>query len=168
MVPPLPASALFTQPAPLEQGDVEDLPEERFYSDVLAGVKEEEAVAHEEIAQREEEEELIEQLDAQREAEAAALASTLSPIVPEVRPMKVVPNYDAMKKEELAKLAEQRGLRVKRTSGKGEIIALLRKNDANNTTVSGVAENVSEPVTSMLAAPTDDANGFPLDLDEST
>jgi hypothetical protein len=160
MIPPLPASAIFTPPAPLEHEDAEDIPEEKFYTSVLASVQE---------PAPSEEAELAQQLEAQQEAEAAALAATLNP-VETIRPMKVVPNYDSMKKEELAKLAEQRGLRVKRTSGKGEIIAILRKNDANNTATSGAAENVpaTEPVTSLLAAPADSTEGFALELDESS
>jgi hypothetical protein len=72
-----------------------------------------------------------------------------------------------MKKDELQKLAEQRGLRVRKTSGKGEIITLLRKNDTNNTTPSSSGtDNASEPVESMLASSTDAATGFPLDMEQ--
>ena len=146
LVPPLPPTALFTPPAPLEKEDVEPVPEEAFYSSVLAATEVQESEAAEE-------EELAKQLEAQET------------IVPKV--VKVAPNYDAMKKEELLKLAEQRGLRVRKTSGKGEIITLLRKNDTNNTTSSSSGtENASEPVESMLASPTDASTGFPLDMEQ--
>jgi hypothetical protein len=144
LVPPLPPTALFTPPAPLEKEDVEAVPEEAFYTSVLAAT---------EVQETEVEEELAKQLEAQET------------IVPKV--VKVAPNYDAMKKEELLKLAEQRGLRVRKTSGKGEIITLLRKNDTNNTTASSSGtENASEPVESMLASPTDASAGFPLDMEQ--
>jgi hypothetical protein len=151
LVPPLPPTALFTPPAPLENDDVQDLPEEAFYSSVLAAATEEgEAEAE---AEAETETQLVKQLEAQES------------VVPKV--VKVVPNYDAMKKDELQKLAEQRGLRVRKTSGKGEIITLLRKNDTNNTTPSSSGtDNASEPVESMLASSTDAATGFPLDMEQ--
>lgn len=149
LVPPLPPTALFTPPAPLENDDVQELPEEAFYSSVLAAATE---VAKEE-EEEEEETQLVKQLEAQES------------VVPKV--VKVVPNYDAMKKDELQKLAEQRGLRVRKTSGKGEIITLLRKNDTNNTTPSSSGtENASEPVESMLASSADASTGFPLDMEQ--
>lgn len=156
LVPPLPPTALFTPPAPLENDDVQDLPEEAFYSSVLAAAtevaKEEDADA-EADADAETETQLVKQLEAQES------------VVPKV--VKVVPNYDAMKKDELQKLAEQRGLRVRKTSGKGEIITLLRKNDTNNTTPSSSGtDNASEPVESMLASSTDASTGFPLDMEQ--
>ena len=149
LVPPLPPTALFTPPAPLENDDVQELPEEAFYSSVLAAATE--------VAKEEEEEEEDTQLVKQLEAQES--------VVPKV--VKVVPNYDAMKKDELQKLAEQRGLRVRKTSGKGEIITLLRKNDTNNTTPSSSGtENASEPVESMLASSADASTGFPLDMEQ--
>jgi len=153
LVPPLPPTALFTPPAPLENDDVQDLPEEAFYSSVLAAATEVAKEEEEEEAEAETEIELVKQLEAQES------------VVPKV--VKVVPNYDAMKKDELQKLAEQRGLRVRKTSGKGEIITLLRKNDTNNTTPSSSGtDNASEPVESMLASSTDAATGFPLDMEQ--
>jgi len=150
LVPPLPPTALFTPPAPLETDDVQDLPEEAFYSSVLAAATEAETEAE---ADAETETQLVKQLEAQES------------VVPKV--VKVVPNYDAMKKDELQKLAEQRGLRVRKTSGKGEIITLLRKNDTNNTTPSSSGtENASEPVESMLASSADASTGFPLDMEQ--
>ena len=151
LVPPLPPTALFTPPAPLENDDVQELPEEAFYSSVLAAATEVEVEAGAE--EEEEETQLVKQLEAQES------------VVPKV--VKVVPNYDAMKKDELQKLAEQRGLRVRKTSGKGEIITLLRKNDTNNTTPSSSGtENASEPVESMLASSADASTGFPLDMEQ--
>jgi hypothetical protein len=145
LVPPLPPTALFTTPAPLETDDAENLPEEAYYNSVLATTEE---------APIEEQEQEQEQEQAQAE-----------PVEPKT--VKVVPNYDSMKKDELQKLAEQRGLRVRKTSGKGEIITLLRKNDSNNTApTSSGTENVSEPVESMLASPTDASTGFPLDMEQ--
>jgi len=153
LVPPLPPTALFTPPAPLENDDVQDLPEEAFYSSVLAAATEVAKEEEEEEAEAETEIQLVKQLEAQES------------VVPKV--VKVVPNYDAMKKDELQKLAEQRGLRVRKTSGKGEIITLLRKNDTNNTTPSSSGtDNASEPVESMLASSTDAATGFPLDMEQ--
>ena len=145
LVPPLPPTALFTTPAPLETDDAENLPEEAYYNSVLATTDEAEAPIEEQEQQQE-----------QAQAE---------PVEPKT--VKVVPNYDSMKKDELQKLAEQRGLRVRKTSGKGEIITLLRKNDSNNTApTSSGTENVSEPVESMLASPTDASTGFPLDMEQ--
>lgn len=148
LVPPLPPSALFTTPAPLETDDAENLPEEAYYNSVLASTGEAEAPAEERVIEEQEQEQ-----------------AQVEPVEP--KSVKVVPNYDSMKKDELQKLAEQRGLRVRKTSGKGEIITLLRKNDTNNTApTSSGTENVSEPVESMLASPTDASTGFPLDMEQ--
>jgi len=145
LVPPLPPTALFTTPAPLETDDAENLPEEAYYNSVLA-------TTDEAPAEEQEQEQELQQAQAE-------------PVEPKT--VKVVPNYDSMKKDELQKLAEQRGLRVRKTSGKGEIITLLRKNDSNNTApTSSGTENVSEPVESMLASPTDASTGFPLDMEQ--
>jgi hypothetical protein len=65
------------------------------------------------------------------EAAAAAAAAVPSAVAAVEESQKVGPNYDAMTRAELATLADQRGIRVNKRAGRGEIITLLRKSDSS-------------------------------------
>lgn len=58
---------------------------------------------------------------------AALLESIGAPAAAAAAPLK--PNYDAMTRAELTSLAETRGLRVKKSMPRGEIVSLLRRSE---------------------------------------
>jgi hypothetical protein len=142
---PLPASASVVGGAPLEENDAD----EKFYSSVLAEAAEGSADA------------VAEAVEEAVEAPAMEVETAAS--------NRVEPNYDSMTRSELVALAEQRGVRVPKRLGRGEIISLLRKSDSSrNDTPSTGTDNASGPTGALggqLAAGTASMGGeFTVDL----
>jgi hypothetical protein len=185
------------QPAPFTASGggagSESVPEENFYSSVLAAAHEDAAQAGEaapsaadEILaamQRAEEAEagaaaagaagippLADDDDEEEEAAPASAAVAAAPAAPVPIPAttSVGPNLDAMSKQELISLAEQRGLRAKKTMNRAEILKLLRGGAPlqNRESEAGI-ENGSDSRNTLFpdAAPID--GDYPVDLGQA-
>lgn len=63
------------------------------------------------------------------EEDGAALLESIGAPVPAAAAAPLKPNYDAMTRAELTSLAETRGLRVKKSMPRGEIVSLLRRSE---------------------------------------
>jgi hypothetical protein len=161
---PRPATA-----APVEAA-ADTAADEKFYSSVLEQVGEEAAVP--ELTGAKTIEEALESMQAEEIVTPVTAAAAVPPAaepLPSSGSNAIGPNYDAMTRQELATLAEQRGLRVTKRAGRGEIINLLRKSDqSQNASQSTGTENESGTVAGSLfpsAAPLD--GGFPVDLGQT-
>jgi len=117
----------LSPPAPLNEQESEAIPEETFYSSVL-----EQAHSEEEAVKQE------------GETADAVLQSFSQESASEQQPVPEKQSLDGMTRAELATLAESKGIRVKRSMGKGEVLSLLRRMDpAQNEGLATGAENVS-------------------------
>ena len=126
--PPAPIARTPGIPMPPPVPPTDAIPEEKFYSSVLEQ-------AHEAASEQE-----GESADAVLESFGSAAAAAAPPAA-EV-PAKE--NLDSMTRAELATLAESKGIRVKRSMNRGEVLALLRRVDpAQNEGLATGAENVS-------------------------
>jgi hypothetical protein len=126
--PPAPIALTPGIPMPPPVPPTDAIPEEKFYSSVLEQ-------AHEAASEQE-----GESADAVLESFGSAAAAAAPPAA-EV-PAKE--NLDSMTRAELATLAESKGIRVKRSMNRGEVLALLRRVDpAQNEGLATGAENVS-------------------------
>lgn len=157
--PPLPIShtpgATLSAPAPLDPSESEVIPEENFYSSVLEQ-------AHDAEASNDDGEMSIEKaLESFDDVSGEAVFSSPSESVVQPASVSVGPNFDAMTRAELVAVAEKKGLRVKRSASRGEVLSLLRRSDpTQNEQVLAGADNVSQPVASF--------NGnLPMDLGSS-
>jgi hypothetical protein len=121
--------AQLSAPAPLDASEAEAIPEENFYSSVLEQAHENEQVPEEGVTA----EAALKSFEETEKAEPAASASAPAG-----------PNLDSMTRQELATLAEKKGLRVKRNMNRSEVLNLLRRsNPAQNDQSSTGTENVS-------------------------
>lgn len=135
----------ISAPAPLDPSESETIPEENFYSSVLEQ-------AHE-VAEEQAEEQPKSFDD---------VSGSAAPVV------ELGPNFDSMTRAELLVVAQQRGLHIKRSANRAEVLAILRRpNPTQNDLVPTGAENVSGSVgnTLQLAASLD--GSMPVDLGTS-
>jgi hypothetical protein len=157
--PPVPMThtpgAELSAPAPLDPSESEAIPEENFYSSVLEQAHDQ----AEEQAQELKPEEGVTADKALESFETEAPVSTSTP---------VGPNIDAMTRQELVTLAESKGLRVKRSLNRSEVLALLRRsNPAQNDTVSTGTGDVSGSAGNTLQAGASLDGSLPVDLDQN-
>jgi hypothetical protein len=118
---------------PVPENDA--IPEETFYSSVLEQAHEKDVAQEGQTA------------DAVLESFEQAAAATQDS-GPATEPAPVKQNLDSMSRAELAALAESKGLRVKRSMNRGEVLNLLRRMDpTQNEKIPTGAENVSGSAT---------------------
>lgn len=164
----LPEAATFTSPQPLEASEAEQLPEESFYSSVLAQAHEATqpdavqlagAVADATLSAEEALDSFNDVAPTSAEAGGTQLPSANAA---------VGPNYDAMTRQELIGEAEKRGLRAKKSSSRTELLNLLRRGDTlqNHSSTTGT-ENVSGPAGSLFPNAASVDGDFPVDLGQS-
>jgi hypothetical protein len=72
--------------------------------------------------------------------------------------------YEAMSRDELAALAEKRGIRVVKRQAKSNIIALLRESDRNSSGTSETGKDVPVGASSALPSVEGTSGGAPLDM----
>ena len=119
--PPQPQRVELSAPVALEASESENIPEEGFYSSVLEQ-------AHEEAVTE--------------EAPGISLEKAMEGMVAAAAP-EPEPELDSMAKIDLVALAEKRGLRVKKSSSREQVLALLRRSSPlQNSGSSAGAENV--------------------------
>lgn len=133
-----------TAPEPLETKEVEQLPEEEYYKEVI------EAAGSEEIAS----EELVEtkQVD--------IVGGNKASVPNNVIVNKISVNYESMTKAELQSLCDKRNIKYKKTSGRNELITALRKSDQPSEIQGASSTNELFP----MAAEVSDSTGFNVDL----
>lgn len=129
--------------------DSEAVPEETFYSSVLEQAHEKEDTQEGQSADA-----VLESFDAQPPAPVAE------------QPPKA--NLDSMTRVELAALAESKGIRVKRSMNRGEVLSLLRRVDpTQNQSLATGAENVSGSTEGSQQLGSSLDGGQPLDMDQA-
>ena len=117
--PPQPQRVELSAPVALEASESENIPEEGFYSSVLEQ-------AHEEAV-----------------TEEAPAGISLEKAMEGMVAPEPEPELDSMAKIDLVALAEKRGLRVKKSSSREQVLALLRRSSPlQNSGPSAGAENV--------------------------
>jgi hypothetical protein len=120
--------ASISHAAPPTEVESEPIPEDNFYSSVLEQ-------AHEES---------LDEGAAQEGASLDKVMEGLSEAEPVVAPTAEEPKLDDMTKADLVALAEKRGLRVKKTSNREQLLTLLRRaSPIQNSGVTAGTENVS-------------------------
>jgi len=113
-----------------ESSEMNAIPEETFYSSVL-----EQAHEAAEVQEGQTADAVLESFEAMPAAAAAAAAAANTP---------VKQSLDSMTRAELVTLAESKGIRVKRSMNRGEVLSLLRRMDpTQNESLATGAENVS-------------------------
>jgi len=141
-------------PPPVPENDA--VPEETFYSSVLEQAHEKDVAQEGQTADA-----VLESFE-----QAAATTEDSGPAI-ESAPVKQ--NLDAMTRPELVSLAESKGLRVKRSMNRGEVLNLLRRTDpAQNEMIPTGAENVSGSATGVqqLGASLDGSVSMDMDQGE--
>jgi hypothetical protein len=114
-------------PVPANSPDAEAIPEESFYSSILEQAHD----AAEVVEEGQTADAVLESFEAEQVAPSATEVSTKQ-------------SLDSMTRAELVSLAESKGIRVKRSLGKAEVISLLRRVDpTQNEALATGAENVS-------------------------
>lgn len=127
----------------------EAIPEETFYSSVLEQAHEKDGAQEGQTADA-----VLESFDAQGPTPVA-----------EQPPVKA--NLDGMTRAELAALAESKGIRVKRSMNRGEVLSLLRRVDpTQNESLATGAENVSGSTEGSQQLGSSLDGGQPLDMDQ--
>ena len=146
----------LSTPAPFNSSESEKIPEENFYSSVLEQ-------AHEKIPE--------EGVTAEKALESFDDDTTKVVITPSTSAASagtVGPNIDAMTRQELVSLAESKGLRVKRSLNRAEVLSLLRRsNPTQNDSVSTGTENVSGSAGNTLQAGASLDGSVSVDLDQN-
>jgi hypothetical protein len=113
-------------PVPMSSPEAEAIPEETFYSSVLEQAHEKEGAQEGESA------------------DAVLQSFETAASIPPVADVPVKQNLDSMTRAELAALAESKGIRVKRSMNRGEVLSLLRRVDpTQNEGLQTGTENVS-------------------------
>jgi hypothetical protein len=190
-VMPSPAPiAGHSRPAPFMTGAGEEqeseVPEESFYSSVLAAAHQEAEVGGPSAAESSAADEILATMNRVAREDAMAGAADSEPLpalVPDSTlseeavplpsataavPAVAGPNIEAMTKQELVSLAEQRGLRAKKTMNRTELLNLLRSNAPlpNRDSETGV-ENGADSRNALFpdAAPID--GDYPVDLGQN-
>jgi hypothetical protein len=131
-----------TGPEPLETKEVEQLPDEEYYKEVMEAAAEE--VDSEEIS----------------ETKQVEVVGGKTPIPSNVIVNKVTVNYESMMKAELQALCDKRNIKYKKTSGRNELINALRKSEQTSEVQGASSTNELFP----MAAEVSDSNGFAVDL----
>lgn len=149
---PISPGPMHTMSAPvsLDAGEAEVIPEEEFYSSVLAQATDAGTDASG-VAEVLPFTEAVETLDAAVTEAAPAAAPAAGP------------DYDSMTRPELNKLCEQRGLRIRKNMSRVEVIAILRRSDAPENQSAG-AENVSGSTGAVFQTGASLDGDFPVDL----
>lgn len=128
---PISGGAIPMPPQPLPQLPTEQAPEESFYSSVLSQAHESVPAAEPAQGPGVSLEAALATFEAAGAGEASSHPAEEAPLAPAPAPAApapaVGPNYDGMTRAELTSLAEQRGLRVKKSMSRSEIISLLRR-----------------------------------------
>ena len=153
--PPLPLThtpgTIISAPAPLDSSESETIPEENFYSSVLEQAHDKD----EEVAEESVEKVLESFSDLSGTPTAVALEA-------------VGPNFDAMTRKELIAIAEKRGLRVKGSMNRGDVLSLLRRSTpTQNDLVPTGAENVSGSTGNTLQPAASFDGSAPVDFGNS-
>lgn len=148
--PPLPLThtpgTTISAPAPLDPSESETIPEENFYSSVI------------EQAHDKDGEETLEKV---LESFEDLSGTTTAPVEAAV----VGPNFDAMTRKELIAIAEKRGLRVKASMNRGDVLTMLRRSSpTQNELVPTGAENVSGSTGNTLQPAASLDGSTPVDL----
>lgn len=150
--------------------DVEEIPEEKFYSSVLEQAHEDSAAeaagpsADGSVSL----ESALEAIGAEERAEAAVPELPLPAAPAAASGLSGNPDYDVMSKADLIALAEKRGLRAKKSSSRGEIIGLLRRSEpAQISSQTTGAENGSGPTGSLFPSGASLDGDYPVDLGQS-
>jgi len=162
---PLPASAVMGAPGSMESSVAKVEVDDKFYNSVLDQVHEEGAALPSTASTAS----TASAASATSATSAASAASVISLDEEESSvSTKVGPNYDAMTRNELVTLAEQRGLRVPKRLGRGEVITLLRKSDSssNDGSTTGT-DNASGPAGSIFATAAPVGGNFAVDLGQN-
>ena len=144
-----PAAPIATTPGVLSPvpvpSDSEAVPEETFYSSVLEQ-------AHEN--------------DASQGVSADSVLESFETAVPEA-PAAPAKSLDSMTRQELATLAESKGIRVKRSMNRGEVLSLLRSMDSTqNEGLQAGAENVSGSTGGSQQLGSSLDGSMPLDMEQ--
>lgn len=178
--PPMPAATVFTAPEPMPASESESIPEERFYSSVLeqaheaaaatggdGGAAEEQGgvgAAAAVTAETQSLEQVLQSIQATETAVSEEEGHADGPVVS----ASAGTNYDTLTRAELLALAEKRGVRVKRSSSRNEIISVLRRTETHSIASSSAGtENASEPAGSLFPNGDSVDGGFPVDLGQS-
>jgi hypothetical protein len=166
----------------------DSIPEEAFYSSVLAAAHQEAETGVPSAAEPSAADEILATMNRVAREDAMAGAADSEPLpalVPDANlseeaaalpsaagaaaaPVAAGPNIEAMTKQELVSLAEQRGLRAKKTMNRTELLNLLRSNAPlpNRDSETGV-ENGADSRNGLFpdAAPID--GDYPVDLGQN-
>jgi hypothetical protein len=164
MLPAMPPSTVFTLPEPIEPSEAEPIPEEKFYSSVLEEAHEAAEEGAEGAESAEGNSQSIEQaLESINSTGISGMAGAGASVA-----NSQATNYDNLTRSELMALAEKRGVRVKRSASRNEVISVLRRTEApqNDETTAGT-ENASEPAGSLFPSSGPMDSGFPVDLGQS-
>jgi hypothetical protein len=156
--PPLPLThtpgTVISSPAPLDPSESEVIPEENFYSSVLEQAHDKDA----EVAGEESVEKVLESF--------GDLSGTPTAVALEAEA--IGPNFDAMTRKELIAIAEKRGLRVKGSMNRGDVLSLLRRSSpTQNDLVPTGAENVSGSTGNTLQPAASFDGSAPVDFGNS-
>jgi len=134
-----------TGPEPLETKEVEQLPEEEYYKEVMEAAANSEEIASDEVTE-------TKQVD--------IVSGGKTSVPSNVIVNKVSVNYESMTKAELQALCDKRGIKYKKTSGRNELITALRKSEQPNEVQGASSTNELFP----MAAEVSDSTGFAVDL----
>jgi hypothetical protein len=145
----------LSPPVPLNSSESEAVPEENFYSSVLE--------------QAHENNEAQEGVSADSVLESFDSPPTDAPDAPDA-PTDATPaakSLDAMTRPELVSLAETKGIRIKRSMNRGEVLSLLRSMDAaQNQGLPTGAENVSGSAGGSQQLGSSLDGSVPLDMEQ--
>ena len=159
--------------------DAEQIPEENFYSSVLAAAHEEAAAPTGSAGGEEDNsvENILEEMNRVASADAAAADQMPALVADVAAPVAVAasvapteqrgPNIDAMTKQELVALAEQRGLRAKKTMNRTELLNLLRTNTPLQNRDSETGVDGSDIRNSLFPDAASVDGDYPVDLGQN-
>ncbi len=130
-----------TGPEPLETKEVEQLPEEEYYQNVLqsAGAEEEEVTEIKNVE---------------------ILAGAKNSVPSNVIVNKLSVNYESMTKDELKAECDKRNIKYRKNSGRNDLISALRKSEQGSDVQGTPSTNELFP----MAAEVSDTTGFAVDL----
>jgi hypothetical protein len=131
-----------TGPEPLESKEVEQLPEEEYYKEVIEAAG-------------------AEDQDVDVETKTVEVISNAKSSTPNnVIVNKVSVNYESMTKDELRAACDKKNIKWKKTSGRNELINALRKSEQTTEVQGNTATNELFP----MAAEVSNSTGFAVDL----
>jgi hypothetical protein len=145
-MPTIPPRSASSEPEELKDETDNDA---AYYNSVLETVNEDLAATTEAVA-----EEATEATEATEAMEATGAPSAETTFV----------EYEAMTRDEVAALAEKRGIRVVKRQAKSNIITLLRESDRNSSGASETGKDVPVGTSSALSTVEGTAGGAPLDI----